>query len=127
MKTTLIIVASFLGFIVLAMGGCAALNRHIYSQTDCEKFNIDNIEVRTGINIPSVKKDDCHCEEGNKSKKAKFMIDTDQVDLTKYIADNKFEKKNNHYINNGERDDTKWSAQLNNETGELIVEIDYLK
>lgn len=122
MKTILIIVGSIVLIITLLMGGCVALNRHIYSRMDCERFNIDNVEVRTGINIPSIKDVECECREQHKT--AKFVLDTD---LTSYVELNKFELVDDKYYRKGKDEYTIWEASLDMETAELIVDIDYLK
>jgi len=37
--------------VLLFMGSFKLLVRHIFNRQDCERFNIDNIELRTGINV----------------------------------------------------------------------------
>jgi hypothetical protein len=34
-------------------------SRMIYNTQSCERFNIDNIELRTGVNIPEIKSYSC--------------------------------------------------------------------
>lgn len=109
--------------IVLLMGGCKALNTHIYACQDCERFNIDNIELRTGLNIPSVTAVECNYE--NNIKMAKFLLDVDKFDLSEYISKNELSLEDDMYFKRGEREDTKWLVALDAETAELFVTINY--
>ena len=98
---------------------------HIYQRQDCERFNIDNIELRTGINIPSTSDSDCSCDPSQNIKSATFLIDTQKVDLDDYIIVNNFTEEDGLYINNGDRVDTEWRTTLNKTTGDLAVFIKY--
>jgi len=120
-KTLLIIgIIIFLGF-----AGCKGLISHIYNRTDCEQFNIDNIEVRTGIDIPAVSKVICDFNETKNIKTSVFTLDKLQVDLDDYVARNGFESQGNVYVNTGERADTKWEANLDKTSLDLTVSVTY--
>lgn len=124
MLKKIIIVSGIIGLlIVLFIVGYNALGRHIYNRTDCERFNIDNIEVRTRIDIPSII--DNKCSSNGKIKNSTFTIDTNKVDINRYIKRNKFEKKDSIYINNGETINTKWNARLNLDGAILNIRIEY--
>lgn len=113
---------------ILAIGailGYRSLVSHIYDYVDCERFNIDNIEVRTGIDIPAVTDVDCSCNEDKSVKTSTFVLDTDQVNLDQYVTRNKFKAKNGHYENVGERKDTRWKATLDKASHELTVRVEY--
>jgi len=116
-----------LGIMVVAiltiMGGVKLLVNHIYHRQGCERFNIDNIELRTGINIPAVSDFDCNCEANRKT--SKFVINTQEVELDLYIDDNQFELVNDQYLKQGDNENTKWKATLDKATAELIVDIEY--
>lgn len=120
-KTLLILgILLFLGF-----AGCKGLIHHIYNRTDCERFNIDNIEVRTGIDIPAVSNVICEYQSAEKTKVAVFTLDKALVNLDQYTAKNNFIQQGNQYIKTGERADTKWSANLNATTWDLTVAVQY--
>ena len=120
-KVLLIIgIIIFLGF-----AGCKGLINHIYNRTDCEQFNIDNIEVRTGIDIPAVSKVICDFNAIENTKTSIFTLDKTQVNLAHYAARNGFHSKGNVYVNAGERTDTKWEASLNKTTLDLTVSVIY--
>lgn len=123
MKKIIIILIS-LGAISLSIwGGANLLAKHIYNRKDCERFNIDNIELRTKTNIPEILSSECSCEGNNKV--STFRIDTQKIDLEQYIIDNKFELINNTYSKKGNNLNTKWEANLDYKTGSLIVNIEY--
>ena len=122
MKNLIIILSSIIVFIGFAYLGLNLLAKHIYNRTDCDRFNIDNIEMRAHINIPSIESQDCNCE--NNTKTSIFVFESD-VNLEDYIQKNHFVKENEIYVNQGERVDTKWRAVLNLKTAELSVIIEY--
>ena len=120
-KTLLILaVLLFLGF-----AGCKGFINHIYNQTDCEQMNIDNIELRTGIDIPAVSNVVCEFKTAEQTKVAVFTLDKAKVDLAHYTAMNHFIQKGNQYVKSGERTDTKWDARLDATTWDLTVSVQY--
>lgn len=125
MKYFIYAIASVALVLVLGAAGCKSLISHIYNRVDCEQFNIDNVEVRTGINIPSITKVDCECNEAKTVKTNTFILNADLVDMTDYVSKNKFILEDGQYRNIGKRDDTEWEAILNTETSELKVVIKY--
>jgi len=112
-------------FILLGFAGCKGLINHIYNRTDCKQFNIDNIEVRTGINIPAVSNVVCEFKTAEKTKVAVFTLDKTKVDLAQYTTRNDFIQKGNQYVKSGERADTKWAANLDATTWDLTVSVVY--
>lgn len=110
--------------VLLGMGGIRLFVKHIYNSNSCESFNIDNIELRTHIDIPDVNSVDCNCNENIKT--AKFILEP-EVEISRYIKRNNFEKQGDLFINSGERKDTKWNATLDVNTKELFIEIEYKK
>lgn len=125
MKYILYSIASVLLVLFLGAAGCKSLISHIYKRVDCEQFNIDNVEVRTGINIPSVTDVDCECNETKTLKTNTFVLNSAIVDLSDYASKNKFILEDGQYKNIGKREDTEWEAILNPETSELKVVIKY--
>ena len=125
MKTLILIFGSMallgLGCII----GYRSLVSHIYNKVDCQEFNIDNIEVRTGIDIPPVTKAECQCNEDKTVKISTFTLDSAKLDLESYVLRNKFELKDGQYQNLGKRPDTHWKATLDQESYELKVVVEY--
>ncbi len=103
--------------------GFHLLGKHIYNRKDCSRFNIDNIELRTGINIPATTEVKCNCEDNHKT--STIDIDTSQVNIGDYITKNKFQRNGENYVNNGDTKNTTWTALLDDKTGKLIIDIDY--
>lgn len=101
------------------------LSNHIYNRTDCEQFNIDNIEVRTGIDIPAVDDVTCDFKTTENTKISVFMLKKTSLDFDHYIQRNDFVKDGAFYINKGERADTKWEATLSEKDLKLVVSLVY--
>ena len=76
--------------VLLFMGSFKLLVRHIFNRQDCERFNIDNIELRTGINVPPIS--DCDCRVTDNTKLSTFKLDTSVVDIASYAEINGFDK-----------------------------------
>jgi len=110
---------------LLGFAGCKGFINHIYNRTDCEQMNIDNIELRTGIDIPAVSNVVCEFKTAEKTKVAVFTLDKAKVDLTHYTTKNDFIQKGNQYVKSGERTDTKWDASLDATTWDLTVSVQY--
>ena len=123
MKKVVIVLGSITTIALLFIGGVFMLTKHIYGRQDCKAFNIDNIELRTGIDIPQVLSSDCDCWPNNKI--SKFKLDTLNVDIARYVTRNKFTLIENSYQRNGENSNTKWAANYDHKKNELIVEIEY--
>ena len=110
--------------IVLFFGSMMLLTRHIYERQDCVAFNIDNIELRTGIDIPKVISSKCECSDHRKN--AEFVLDLEQLDITNYLSRNKLIRADERYIRAGVNHNTKWSANYDSLQATLAVEIEYL-
>lgn len=111
--------------VILFFSGCKLLIRDIFNRQECERFNIDNIEVRTGINIPKVS--DCDCQVKGNTKTSNFIIDTDHVDLEEYVVKQHFIKMDSLYRLSDKSEHSNWTASLNLETAELRFTLQYLK
>ena len=123
MKKIIIILSSLALMLLTLWCGFNLLTKHIYNRKDCERFNIDNIELRTRIDIPKILSSKCTCQENNKT--SIFNLDIQNIDLNQYILDNKFKLVNNIYSKKGDNPNTRWKANLNHKTGELIFNIEY--
>lgn len=71
-------------------GGLWALVFHMAGQRSCDDFNIDNIELHAGVDIPNIEDSDCNYDGVRTMKQAWFLIDKNSVDMDYYIGRNKF-------------------------------------
>ncbi|WP_040278157.1 hypothetical protein [Psychroserpens damuponensis] len=123
MKKFLIITLSFFAFISLMYLGLNLFGKMIYNKQSCERFNIDNIELRTGVNIPEVTTTYCQCKDNKKV--SKFIINTDKVDLDNYVSRNDFTQIDDLYIKENDTKNSTYKVVCNKKTAELIVNITY--
>lgn len=127
MKKILFIIGAILLFFTLVGFGIYGFSKVIYNSCSCERYNIDNIELRTGINIPAVKNIECNYNETTRTKKSSFIIDTEKVDIEDYIQKNKLDKSEieNFYVKSNEIKSHSYKMILNKNSGKLDVEIKY--
>jgi len=100
-KITMWVLVSIIGTGVLGFGGCAGLFLFCRESNSCERFNIDNIETRTNIDIPSIYGGNdcpecmsCILDEVTNSKTNYFRIKIDVVDMDWYVQRNSFKSVN---------------------------------
>jgi len=127
MRNIIFILVLIVAFAAISWFVMMFLTKHIYTRTDCEKFNIDNIELRANIDIPPIEGSDLECESDGTTKNSFFTLDKNAFILDDYIQENKFVKEGDLYINQGEREDTKWRAELDTVSYQLSVTIIYKK
>ena len=127
MKKILLIVSTVLLFAILVAFGIYGFSKIIYNSCNCKRFNIDNIELRTGINIPEIKTVTCNYNEITKTKKSSFIIDTKEVNIEDYIQKNKLAKadENNLYTKSNDIKSHAYKVILNKNTGKLEVQINF--
>ena len=125
MKNLLRAILITIGIILLLMLGFKTLVKSIYKSKDCEMYNIDNIELRTGIDIPKVLDVNCEFNDSTNTKVAVFTLDTSRFNLSEYIIRNKFEKVDSIFKNTGDENDSRWAAELEPVTASLRVELEY--
>lgn len=127
MKKIIIIFSTIALFLTLVGFGFYGFSKVIYNSCSCENFNIDNIELRTGINIPAIKSVACNYDEITKTKKSSFIIDTEKVNIEDYIQKNKLDKseEENLYVKSNDNKSHSFKVILNKNTGKLDVEIKY--
>ena len=123
-------IIQFLGGIVTHLCPCVwvvvnSLVTSIFNRHDCERFNIDNIEVRTGRDIPAVT--DCDCKSENMTKTSVFTLDTSVIQVAEYREKHKFIATDSLYIRQDSNEYTKWKATLNHKTAELSFILHYIK
>ena len=91
---------------------------------DCDQFNIDHIELRTGIDVPKVKRQSCQLNHSLRT--VEFVVLLHSEDLKAYSA-KYFNWEAPLFIAEGVRSDTKWHASLDTTTRALIFKINYLE
>lgn len=123
MKKLLIVILISVLIIMTLYGLLHLYGRQIYNTKSCELYNIDNIELRTGVDIPEVISTDCKCE--NNTKVSKFILDTAQVDLDRYISRNDFKRIDSLYVKENDTKTSKYRVVFNKTTAELIVNLTY--
>ncbi|MEH6535788.1 MAG: hypothetical protein V7719_05300 [Psychroserpens sp.] len=123
MKKALIGITLVVVLFGILYGGLHLFGWHIYNTQSCQRFNIDNIELRTGVNIPEVTTTDCECKDNKKI--SKFVIDTDKVDVDDYISKNDFTLVDDLYIKENDNKNSTYKVVFNKKTAELIVNLTY--
>ncbi len=123
MKKAFIIFTVLAVLVISTLFGLQSFIKHIYNRTDCVRYNIDNIELRTGINIPAVL--DVDCNSNDSIKTSVFVLDTTQVNVEEYITKNELVLQNDRYVKSNDNENTKWSAELDMATKALTVVLEY--
>lgn len=146
MKKVLVFVFPILA--ILMISGYMVLKTIAYHSCGCGNFNIDNIELRTGIDIPAVTEVSCFEYGLEDIKIADFTLNTEKVNLDYYIKGNDLEfmssiTESNYpllfekFINDKNKDNRNyfgaslklekhnWEAILDKESGKLWVAIKF--
>ena len=93
LKIMMWILISIVGIVVLGFGTLVGCVQLIANSNSCERFNIDNIELRAHFDIPKIEQGSCICikdkGDGN-SKTNYFKIPIDVVDMGRYVYRNNF-------------------------------------
>jgi hypothetical protein len=123
-KTILFLLGAIVGIPLLFMVGCKSLVKTIYQSMDCDQFNIDHIELRTGINIPSVQRNYCELIDSVRSVSFQVLLNAEELEIysAKY-----FEWNAPVFTAEGERSDTRWEASLDTSSRALNFNLYYLK
>ena len=108
---------------LLLMKGCQSFARTIYNSMDCNQFNIDHIELRTGIDVPQIKRN--YCELTDTSRTVSFQILKTGEDKRVYAEKYFRWSKESVFVQEGSNSDTRWSAQLDTVTSELVFKLHY--
>ena len=149
------VLISIIGIGILGFAGCVGLFQAVINSNSCNRFNIDNIETRIGIDIPSICHDDecssCILDKAANTKINYFRIRTDVEDMDRYVERNSFipvngtdldlsvfeeltkkpeitpDKKQKFYysLGIGKSKRTDWLAILDKNSGDLWVYMKY--
>jgi hypothetical protein len=122
-KKLLILLGFVVGLPLLFMAGCKTLTSTIYQSMDCDQFNIDHIELRTGIDVPKVKRKNCQLNDSTRTVEFEVLLNAEELDAysAKY-----FEWNAPVFTAEGERSDTRWQASLDTSSRALIFHLYYL-
>ena len=120
----LLIIAIIFAIPLLLVKGCQSLAKEMYWSMDCDQFNIDHIELRTGIDIPKITRN--YCELSPTQRKVSFELHKSGKDKAQYAA-KYFDYSGDHLFSaSGTRKDHQWFTTLDTTTNELIFIIHYL-
>lgn len=91
-RIVLMVVAIVVALIGIAYVGLHSWGYLIYESRSCSWANIDNIELRTNIDIPNTI--DCNCSYNTEtdSKTAIFTLEMDSITIIKYADKNGFKR-----------------------------------
>lgn len=122
-KKLLILLGFVVGLPLLFMAGCKTLTSTIYQSMDCDQFNIDHIELRTGIDVPKIKRKYCQLNDSTRTVEFEVLLNAEELDAysAKY-----FEWNAPVFTAVGERSDTRWQARLDTSSRALIFHLYYL-
>lgn len=110
--------------IILGVGIVKILPAYIFNKMDCSTFSIDQVELRTGINIPKIKSINCVCVSNLKD--VSFVIDDSKVDIDEYLAKHDFVNNGNVLEKEAENNYSKFIATFNPENNQVSIKIWYL-
>jgi hypothetical protein len=151
LKITLWVLAAIIGTVIIGYGGCVGCAHLMRVSNSCELYNIDNVELRAHIDIPSIETEDCSCklDKTENTKINYFKIRTSAVNMNRYVERNSFMSVNeinmdlsvfdkfskipeitsdnmqNYYYNSGQDQRTDWLTVLNKASGDLWVYMKY--
>lgn len=108
---------------LLLTQGCRSLMKNIYNSMDCNQFNIDHIELRTGIDVPQIKRN--YCELTDTSRTVSFQLLKTGEDKKAYAQKYFRWTKGSLFVQEGSNSDTRWSARLDTVTSELVFKLHY--
>ena len=108
---------------LLLMKGCQSFARTIYNSMDCNQFNIDHIELRTGIDVPQIKRN--YCELTDTSRTVSFQLLKTGKDKKAYAEKYFRWSEGSLFVQEGSNSDTRWSARLDTVTSELVFKLHY--
>ena len=108
---------------LLLTQGCRSLMKNIYNSMDCNQFNIDHIELRTGIDVPQIKRN--YCELTDTSRTVSFQVLKTGEDKKTYAQKYFRWTKGSLFVQEGSNSDTRWSARLDTVTSELVFKLHY--
>ena len=122
-KKLLILLGFVVGLPLLFMAGCKTLTSTIYQSMDCDQFNIDHIELRTGIDVPKIKRKYCQLYDSTRTVEFEVLLNAEELDAysAKY-----FNWDSTLFVAKGQRSDTRWQARLDTSSRALIFHLYYL-
>jgi len=123
-KSLLIMLVCVIAVPILLFKGCTGLGKTIYTSMDCDRFNIDHIEMRTGIDIQQIERS--YCRLSNDKREVSFQSLKDGASELAY-AQKYFTWDGATFTASGSNPDTKWQASLDTVTNELYFKLNYIE
>lgn len=119
----LILLGFIVGLPLLFIAGCKTLTSTIYQSMDCDQFNINHIELRTGIDVPKIKRMDCQLSNSARTVEFEVLMNAEELDAysAKY-----FNWDLTLFVAEGQRSATRWQARLDTSSRALIFHLYYL-
>ena len=118
-----IFIGAVIGCSLLFMVGCKTLVKSIYFSMDCDRFNIDHIELRTGIDIPQITRN--YCELSDEKRTVSFQLLKTGTDKAEYAQKYFTWNDEGFFKSEGMNDYTVWTATLDTVSNELIFKLHY--
>ena len=78
-KTILFLLGAIVGIPLLFMVGCKSLVKTIYQSMDCDQFNIDHIELRTGIDVPKIRRKYCQLKDSTRTVEFEVLLNSEEL------------------------------------------------
>jgi len=154
LKVTMWILAPIAGIGIIGFLAIWFLWHATFNSNSCERFNIDNIETRIRVDIPSIMREqsECFLNKVENTKTNYFRIRTDVEDMDRYVIRNSFipvidtdlldlsvfeklakipeitpDNIQNFYYNSGIGNYSDWLALVDKNSGDLWVYMKYKK
>ncbi|MBD3582448.1 hypothetical protein [Flavobacterium selenitireducens] len=145
-KILLLTAAIIVAILSLAFFAVKNVVENIASNNDCGMFNLDHIEMRAAVDIPSNKTVNCNYDELKKRNTTIFDLDKQTVDLGEYIRKFDFKQvaaapanfaefdargvsgasRSTLYLRQGQTPTTAYQMLLDTKSGRLWVDLHYL-
>ncbi len=153
-KSWIIVISVFAALLIIGYLLFTWFGRYMYNCNECAQFNIDNTELRTGIDIPGIHtgEEDMQCvfdAESNTKVNYFRIVNLKPAVMDAYIERSKFEplaggtpdlsvfsvlaatpsitpdNAENFYWKTGDYDDTSFLGILDRSTGQLWISVKY--
>jgi len=122
-KSLLIMLVCVVTVPVLLFKGCTSLGKTIYTSMDCDRFNIDHIEMRTGIDIQQIQRN--YCRLSSDEREVSFKSLKDGASEMAY-AQRYFTWDGTTFSAIGSNPETNWYASLDTISNELYFRLNYI-
>jgi hypothetical protein len=145
------VLCAIICMVIVGYGNRARLFNSAMNSNSCQRYNVDNVELRTSIDIPAIERENCSCilDEAANTKTNYFKIRTDAVDMDRYVERNSFisinetnldltifgklaiipkitpDNSQSFYYHSGKGKNTDWLGIVDKNSGDLWVYMKY--